>query len=103
MLRYRKFLNCLSSANGNRYEGNWEDDKKNGRGTFYFIKKNQEMSGVWLDDIPKCVVLIDKVQNLRKPECNIPKVNWKIFFYFNINLHIYISMQYISILLSTCI
>ena len=42
------------SANENRYEGSWKDDKKNGPGKFFYLTKGQVYEGVWKDDIAKC-------------------------------------------------
>jgi len=36
-------------ASGNRYEGTWMDDKKNGQGVYYFASGNR-YEGTWMDD-----------------------------------------------------
>ena len=40
-------------ANDNRYEGEWYDDKKHGRGKFFYVNRGQVMEGLWVDDICK--------------------------------------------------
>lgn len=41
------------SANENRYEGEWKDGKKHGKGKFFYLDKGQVYCGVWRDNIPK--------------------------------------------------
>ena len=47
------------SANENRYEGSWKDDKKNGPGKFYYLTHGQIYEGVWNDDVAKCGTMKD--------------------------------------------
>jgi hypothetical protein len=35
--------------NGDRYDGNWKDDKKNGQGIYYF-NNGDRYDGNWKDD-----------------------------------------------------
>lgn len=47
------------AANENRYEGQWKDDKKHGKGKFFYLDRGQMYTGVWCDDIPKCGTVED--------------------------------------------
>ena len=49
----------IFAANENRYEGEWENDKKHGDGKFYHLDKGQVFVGTWLNDIAKCGVMED--------------------------------------------
>jgi hypothetical protein len=49
----------LNLANNNRYEGEWESDKKNGNGKFFFLNKGQMLEGFWVNDINKTGSVID--------------------------------------------
>jgi len=40
--------------NGNRYEGCWLYDKKEGPGRYFYIKTNKVYDGEWHNDIAKC-------------------------------------------------
>ena len=33
--------------NGDYFKGNWKNDKKNGKGTFYKKKSNRSFEGIW--------------------------------------------------------
>lgn len=69
------------SANENRYEGSWKDDKKNGPGKFYYLTHGQLYEGVWLEDVAKCGTMTDFDRN-SAPEPTqypIPKVRVKCF------------------------
>jgi len=64
------------TANENRYEGSWRDDKKNGPGKFYYLTHGQLYEGVWVDDVAKCGTMKDFDRN-NAPEPTqypIPKV-----------------------------
>lgn len=37
--------------NGDRYEGEWKNDKKHGWGRFYHLNTGQMQEGVWCDNI----------------------------------------------------
>ena len=50
----RTGLGVQSFANGNRYEGHWLNDKKEGPGRFFYRSTNKVYEGEWVDDIPKC-------------------------------------------------
>ena len=90
-------LKCVFiSANENRYEGSWKDDKKNGPGKYYYLTHGQIYEGVWNDDIAKCGTMKDfsrdsapeptvypipkvsslKILKFRHPKhcCNYPKI-----------------------------
>jgi len=41
-------------ANGNRYEGSWQNGVKSGPGQFFYLDKGQVYEGVWVDDLAKC-------------------------------------------------
>jgi len=43
-------------ANGNRYEGYWMADKKEGPGRFFYKNTNKVYEGEWQNDTPKCGV-----------------------------------------------
>ena len=47
------------TANGNRYEGSWQKDMKNGEGKFFYLDKGQVYTGTWVDDTAKCGTLED--------------------------------------------
>ena len=69
-------LVCLVSflillANGNRYEGSWGRDVKNGEGKFLFLDRGQVYTGMWVDDVAKCGVLED-VDRSRDTASNPP-------------------------------
>lgn len=49
---------CVS-ANGNRYEGSWKNDMKNGEGKFFYLDRGQVYTGTWVDDTAKCGTLED--------------------------------------------
>ena len=49
---------CVS-ANGNRYEGSWKNDMKNGDGKFFYLDRGQVYTGTWVDDTAKCGTLED--------------------------------------------
>jgi hypothetical protein len=42
------------AANGDRYEGHWAKDLKDGAGTFYYAQKGKRYEGVWKEDIARC-------------------------------------------------
>ena len=46
-------------ANGNWYEGAWQDGKKNGNGKFYYRDKGQLYEGFWVDGVAKFGTLSD--------------------------------------------
>lgn len=67
------------SANCNRYEGNFSHGLKHGEGVYYHIDKGQEVRGIWVEDLPRCVCITDleyrqtSVQSTKYP---IPKVRF---------------------------
>ena len=52
-------LVLILTANDNRYEGQWKDGKKHGKGKFFYLDRGQLYTGVWCDDIPKCGTVED--------------------------------------------
>lgn len=66
---------CLT-ASGNRYEGSWRHDKKNGPGKFFYLDKGQVYTGEWVDDIAKCGTLEDSGREMaaNPPIYPIPEV-----------------------------
>lgn len=40
-------------------KGFWSNDKKDGKGTFYYSAKKQKMDGEWLEDICKCGTMVE--------------------------------------------
>jgi hypothetical protein len=44
-------------ANGDRYEGMWFDDEKEGPGKFVYLKKRQCYKGEWSKGQPRCGTL----------------------------------------------
>nr|CAI5831337.1 unnamed protein product [Callosobruchus analis] len=46
-----KKTGMLIYQNGNRYEGNFFNDVKHGKGRFYFLNVGQMQEGVWCEDI----------------------------------------------------
>lgn len=49
------------AANGNRYEGEWHHDKKNGIGEFYHLATAQRQVGYWENEV--CVT--SKMEDIR--------------------------------------
>lgn len=49
----------LLEANGNRYEGNWQEGKKSGHGRLLFWERGQVYEGLWVDGVCKCGTLAD--------------------------------------------
>jgi hypothetical protein len=49
----------LVLPNGNRYEGDWENDAKHGDGKFFYLDKGQLLSGTWVNGTGKCGEFID--------------------------------------------
>ena len=43
-------------ANGDRFEGVFRGDKKNGTGKYYYRDTRKMYEGEWIDDIAKCGV-----------------------------------------------
>ena len=71
------FLICVQYiACGNRYEGLWKSDMKNGSGRFMYLNKGQVYTGEWVDDVPVCGMLEDVGRNGAPdpPVYPIPKV-----------------------------
>lgn len=66
----------LRAANGNRYEGSWEDDMKNGDGRFFYLDKGQMLTGFWVNDVAKCGTMedFDRDSAPQPPKYPIPEV-----------------------------
>lgn len=66
----------LRAANGNRYEGSWEDDMKNGDGRFFYLDKGQKFTGFWVNDVAKCGTMEDSDRDSapQPPKYPIPEV-----------------------------
>ena len=64
------------AANGNRYEGSWEDDMKNGDGRFLYLDKGQMYTGFWVNDVAKCGTVedFDRDSAPQPPKYPIPEV-----------------------------
>ena len=46
-------------ANGNRYEGGWEEGEKHGDGKCFYLDRGQLYIGVWVAGAAKCGEMID--------------------------------------------
>lgn len=42
---------CSLAENGDRYEGTWENDEKNGLGRYYHMNTGQLQEGCWINNI----------------------------------------------------
>ena len=75
-------LFAFIKANDNRYEGGWENDKKNGNGKYFFLNKGQLIEGFWINDVCKSSQVVDfDRENATNPALYpIPKV-LTIFYY----------------------
>ncbi|MFO0117853.1 MAG: hypothetical protein ACK521_09665 [bacterium] len=40
----------MTYASGNYYEGNWENNKRNGHGEMHWLSSNEKYSGNWADN-----------------------------------------------------
>ena len=45
---------CAATVNGDRFEGRFVNDQREGRGAFIFVSKGQRYDGEWVNDCPKC-------------------------------------------------
>lgn len=43
-----------AAENGDKFEGHYANDKREGPGVFFFYSKGQRYDGEWVDDRPKC-------------------------------------------------
>ena len=46
-------------GNGDRYEGEWLEDMKDGLGQFIYKYKRQVYEGEWVKDVAKCGTVVD--------------------------------------------
>lgn len=53
---YRSGLGVLTFVNGDRYEGHWLADKKEGPGRYFYSATRKVYTGEWVDDVAKCGV-----------------------------------------------
>ena len=53
---YRSGLGVLTFVNGDRYEGHWLADKKEGPGRHFYSATRKVYTGEWVDDVAKCGV-----------------------------------------------
>ncbi len=60
------------TANENRYEGGWADDKKNGKGKFIFHYTKQVMEGVWVNDVARSCTIMDLGDRMQVTETTFP-------------------------------
>lgn len=50
----REGFGVIFVANGDRFEGHFHNDLKEGPGTYFYIKKGQKYEGEWVAGIAKC-------------------------------------------------
>ena len=50
----RAGLGVFRCANGDRYEGHWLDDQKEGPGRFFYLSTGKVYEGEWVNGAPKC-------------------------------------------------
>ena len=46
----------IPRRNGDHFEGQWVNDKREGQGSYFFASKNKVFVGEWVDDMPKAGV-----------------------------------------------
>lgn len=49
----------IIQANGNRYEGEWYEGLKFGKGCYYHLHSGQLQTGVWKNDVPSVSLMAD--------------------------------------------
>ena len=49
----RNGYGVLTKRNGDHFEGHWVDDKREGQGSYFYSDKNKLFVGEWVDDQPK--------------------------------------------------
>jgi hypothetical protein len=57
----REGYGTYTKANGDHFEGSWIADKKEGQGSYFYSSKNKIYIGEWVEDIPKCGVYSEVV------------------------------------------
>jgi hypothetical protein len=57
----------LYEANGNYYDGPWVNDAKHGRGTFFYVDKQQKYEGEWESGIPVSGNLVPMTADTKIP------------------------------------
>ena len=64
-------------VNGNRYEGSWKNDMKDGDGKFLYLDKGQVYTGVWKENVAKSGTLedFDRDSAPNPPIFPLPEVN----------------------------
>ncbi len=63
------------TANGDRFEGTFINDKKEGPGRFIYLKKRQLYEGEWLGDVAQCGTMVQFPSS--KPEHPFPVIELK--------------------------
>lgn len=66
----------MFKANGNWYEGNWQDGKRSGDGKFWYASKGLLYEGFWVDGVAKCGTMSDlgRDEAPAPPKYPFPKV-----------------------------
>ena len=41
----------MTYATGNYYEGNWENNKRNGHGVMFWVTSNEKYTGNWVENL----------------------------------------------------
>ena len=49
----RNGYGVLTKRNGDHFEGHWVNDKREGQGSYFYSDKNKLFVGEWVDDQPK--------------------------------------------------
>ena len=49
----------MTYENGDRFEGYWLDDKKEGPGRYFYLSSQKMYEGEWVNDVAKCGVYMD--------------------------------------------
>jgi len=62
----------LTKRNGDHFEGQWVNDKREGQGSYFFASKNKVFVGEWVDDMPKAGVY-SEVEDPDQVKINRPK------------------------------
>ena len=55
----RSGLGVVTYENGDRFEGYWLDDKKEGPGRYFYLSSQKMYEGEWVNDVAKCGVYMD--------------------------------------------
>ena len=63
--------------NGDRYEGSFNNGKKEGHGTFFY--KGQMLKGFWVNDVARCGEMTDVKYDAIAAPYPIPVVRFRYF------------------------